>query len=1757
MPRTVRAVLSKGNYFSQVRRNELARMASFSPRTPQKVGVIEAPDEDFRRKLCHNGSLDLSICKKSITGFFCEFVMQEFEYRTTLHRSNHLLTGHRILGISTLPGMAVIELTLQVLRAEGYTLSDLCLQNILLERPITTDSSFDLELRISLDATGTQDVITVSSRRVNDTAGNEEDWFLNLRCKIQHARTYTSKKMHVDVLKQETVSTRSIDEFYGSVRKVGAVHAEVMRAQGNCFIGENHLLAELYLGAPAREHASDFYIPPVFLDGATLFPFFFHRVDKEVLYVPLCIETLQVFAPLEEACLVYVQRCLDHQGDSSDVLSSDYELYDRDGELAISITGYTAKRVRAHVDIDAKQWHVAPTNQPQIEVDAQENPASTNVEDATRTLHNAPAATSIESELCRIVARQLDQSEFTIDWEAGFYDLGMDSSHLLGVVRQLEEDFDVQLYPTLLFEQNTIQQLASYLNHEFGEGFWHDRIREKTEQRGQPVQKSELPQQLANHATSAILYESVWQKSDYSTASQPIVGPYVVFDIDRSNTEAFSSLLSHQQGDQCEVILVTPAEQYQEIGPRHYEVQPGDKLDYLRLLQSLEARQCYPQAFLNLWARAESEELPACVERLLQLNFYSACLLVQTLMEHRTGEKLTILSVSPQSDRLTPRLSECFPSAMNGFVRTLRNEYPRLDFRVMAIEAVSKSSKDSSQVSIDLMKTCLHELQVLENDELEVRYNSQQRWVKRFSQIADHTPSPHPLAPGEPATSPWKEGGVYLITGGLGKLGLQCAGYLARQTNLCLVLNGRRPWDKAAHEQVQKLEVLGAKVLYIAADISQTDEVEQLVGQIKREFGSLNGVFHLAGTTEDGLIARKNLGRIRSVLGPKISGTINLDAATKDEHLDFFVVFASLAGVVGNVGQADYAYANCFMDQYMRYRESLRTASKRYGKSLSIDWPFWAEGGMSLKDEQQQHMIKQYGLTPLDKETGFSTLEYALSNRPAQVIVLPKSAAKQLDRILPQATSNGSTSDASITLPDVSHGSSKNLSIETGSIQGTAATPHSCQDIAIIGLDGRFPQADSLEEFWDNLQNGRDCITEIPADRWEWKEHFELNRQALGKSYSKWGGFINDVDKFDASFFGITPRVAKLMDPQERLFLETCWKTIEDAGYSRATLGEYKVGVYAGVMWGQYQLFKTARPEGEISPSSFFASIPNWVSYFLNLHGPSIALDTMCSSSLTAIIMACDQIRSGAIDMALAGGVNLSIHPNKYAFLSMGKFLSSDGRCRSFGTGGDGYVPGEGVGAVLLKRLSRAIEDGDNIYGKIIGGSLNHGGKTAGFSVPNPQAQADVVREALQEYDIPSGTINYVEAHGTGTSLGDPIEVEGLAKVFQQDHSHGCAIGSVKSNIGHLESAAGIAGLVKVLLQMKYKTIVPSIHSEELNPELALQQSCFHVPQQVQPWLRQPVAQAGEVTFCPRRAGVSSFGAGGANAHLVVEEYKPMQLHQGIKSNPSCFGDQVFVLSAREEETLEYYAESMLKFLKKVSPPSSDAELLQQVKESVSKLAAAILKTSEDSVLAGATFSDLGFDEDSLSLLLLELSDRFGNAVQKVQFSLEMTQASLASSICRAQADSIEPGVLCRTVRLCDLAYTLQVGKESMRHRLAIVVASFDDLIFSLDQFMQKDKSVECIFQGAAPSRRSRSKPQIRDATKVEAIRQAVDERQLRQIARLWVSGEEIPWQELHPSGLSKRISLPTYPFAREKCWISLPESYASAQPSTANPGIS
>jgi acyl transferase domain-containing protein len=476
-------------------------------------------------------------------------------------------------------------------------------------------------------------------------------------------------------------------------------------------------------------------------------------------------------------------------------------------------------------------------------------------------------------------------------------------------------------------------------------------------------------------------------------------------------------------------------------------------------------------------------------------------------------------------------------------------------------------------------------------------------------------------------------------------------------------------------------------------------------------------------------------------------------------------------------------------------------------------------------------------------------------------------------------------------------------------------------DIAVIGVSGYYPGSTDMDGFWETLRSGTDRVTEIPADRWDWRPYYDRRRGQDQKSYGKWGSFLDDVTGFDAEFFGILPSAAEIMDPQARLFLENAWNLLEETGYLGVATHEKSTGVFVGVMYDTYgRIGATAWSKGRLAGADSASwLLANLVSYQFDFQGPSYAVSSACSSSLTAVHLACESIRHGECLMAIAGGANLILHPAHLASLAARSMLSPDGRCKAFDSRANGFVPGEGVGSVLLKPLAAAEADNDRIWGVIKASFVNAAGRTSGFAVPNPAAQTDLIAEAVRRAGIGPETIGYVEAHGTGTALGDPIEMAGIKAAFAgsaggdaDTERPRCAVGSVKANIGHLEGAAGIAGLTKLLLQLKHRQIAPCINLGMVNPMIDTESGRFYFPSELIEWASEPGV--------PRRGGVSSFGAGGAGAHVIVEEYRDER--PSAEATADADGEEeLFLLSARTPQHLRILTERTADLLTQADAP--------------------------------------------------------------------------------------------------------------------------------------------------------------------------------------------------------------------------------------------
>ncbi|MBQ1761701.1 MAG: SDR family NAD(P)-dependent oxidoreductase, partial [Aquincola sp.] len=837
-------------------------------------------------------------------------------------------------------------------------------------------------------------------------------------------------------------------------------------------------------------------------------------------------------------------------------------------------------------------------------------------------------------------------------------------------------------------------------------------------------------------------------------------------------------------------------------------------------------------------------------------------------------------------------------------------------------------------------------------------------------------PATRDLPPVPVAPARLRQGGAWLVTGGLGGIGRTLAEMLARRHGASLMLTSRTPLPPEAQwaslavgddvlavrlRWLLDLRRSGVDVQIVSADACDATAMAAVVSQACRRWGRLSGAIHAAGVPGGGLLNKRTPDEVARVFGAKVDGARVLLELLADEPLDALVLCSSLDAHRVTTAQADYAAANAVLDALAA------SARGRPAHVLSIAWDAWADVGMAFDaklPEPLRAVRAQRLRNALSRDQALAAFEQALGVGAAVVLVRsPADAApaasepivsiaapKRLpatreevfrrvealwrdllghDSIDPQANFfdvGGSSltmielrqrvmAEFGITLPIVEmFAASTTTRLAAGVhalLLGKGDVPLPAEPavrvgatergtaIAIVGMSGRFPGMRSLDEFWHNLENGVQSIRMLDEAELARAGARSRSDRAQVHRVSQY----EDADLFDAAFFGMSPREAELTDPSQRLLLLCAHEALEDAGYV-GRRPPPRTGVFAGVAASSYlatSLLPLLEADDDASMQISLGNDKDFaatrLSYKLDLQGPSVNVNTACSTSLVAVHQACRSLLGFECDLALAGGARVKAPMGAGYRYREGGILSPDGCCRAFDADARGTVFGSGAGVVVLKRLEDALRDGDVIHGVVLGSAVNNdGGRKVGFTAPSVRGQADVIFEALGVAGVEPETVGLVEAHGTATALGDPIEVAALSEVFRAStpRTGFCALGSVKTNIGHLDTAAGVAGLIKAVLALKHRRIPPSLHFERPNPQIDLAASPFYVPREARDWHAQG----------PRRAGVSSFGIGGTNAHVVLQEAPtPVEVReQGSRDA------QLLVLSARSGEGLRQAA---------------------------------------------------------------------------------------------------------------------------------------------------------------------------------------------------------------------------------------------------------
>jgi acyl transferase domain-containing protein/acyl carrier protein len=873
-----------------------------------------------------------------------------------------------------------------------------------------------------------------------------------------------------------------------------------------------------------------------------------------------------------------------------------------------------------------------------------------------------------------------------------------------------------------------------------------------------------------------------------------------------------------------------------------------------------------------------------------------------------------------------------------GLLRSARSEHPDCPLRTLDLEA--ESARERVQAALGV------------RDEPELAVRGAEVLAPRLG-VAQ---------PGGEALT--LASGTVLLSGGTGELGRQVAVHLVRAHAVRkLLLLSRRGEQAAGAEKLRaELQQLGAQVTIAACDVSCR---QQLAAQLQAlpAAAPLCAVFHCAGVLDDGPVESLSSQQLERVLYAKVDGAAHLDELTAALPLQAFVLFSSVAGLLGTAGQANYAAANAWLDALA----ARRRAHGRAGQSLA--WGLWEPAGEGMASRLRGpdlERLQRQGIVPLSAAAALRLLTAALGTADATLVPLqleattapaaallrellrgrsapPAIAAEGaavsghlaglaepareawlvelvkteaaavlglagsaaigadkalkelgLDSLMAVELRNRLAARTGTALPSTivfDHPSPQKLAAllltrlaaaprptaqrptQQARQQATPAAASPEEPIAIVAMACRLPGGiRDPEGYWQVLREGRDVVAPFPRERWDREAIYDPDPDAPGKSYCQHGGFVADIDQFEPEFFGISLREAQWMDPQQRLLLETAWEALERAGLAPGSLEGSSTGVFIGQMGSDYGNLTLAQPAalGGYASTGVAASVTSGrLAYLLGLQGPALTVDTACSSSLVAVHLACQALRRGECTLAIAGGVTVMTTPTTFIEFCRLRAVAPDGRCKSFAAQADGVGWSEGCGVLLLKRLTDAQRDGDQVLALIRSSAVNQDGKSQGLTAPSGPSQERVIRRALQDAGLQPADLDAVEAHGTGTRLGDPIEAGALAAVFAPGRQRPLYLGSAKANLGHTQAAAGVAGVMKLVLSLQQEQLPRTLHAEEPSPHIAWQGSGLALLQQAQPWPRSERV---------RRAGVSSFGISGTNAHVILEEAPPAPL---------------------------------------------------------------------------------------------------------------------------------------------------------------------------------------------------------------------------------------------------------------------------------------
>lgn len=1102
----------------------------------------------------------------------------------------------------------------------------------------------------------------------------------------------------------------------------------------------------------------------------------------------------------------------------------------------------------------------------------------------------------------------------------------------------------------------------------------------------------ETKKQLIKQENTDWFYEPIWEPIDLPEQKTKINKQNWLIFADRQGIAKILAKTLEEEGHS--VVLVEDGTQFLQSDNQRFIIDPKEKSHYEELFDKVTSSIGVPQNILHMWMVGNEKYN----NDFLELGFYSMIYLSQAIYKQRFFQKISLSVIADKMQNITgdePIIPE--KMAALAVCKVLPQEYP--NFICRSIDIVVPNEQEQIEMLVrSIIDECISNLggQV-------IGYRGSQRFKKNYKNIRDsQLLEALKLESGKPVQC-LRENGVYLITGGLGGIGLALSRYLAKAVHAKLILVSRTrlpdrsewvDWLKLNDnsntitekiKNILELEELGAEVLVLSADVADENQMEAVVKLAEEQFNEINGVIHAAGIVrvKSGQTPIEKISKndCEEQFHPKIQGVYVLYKLFEKRSIDFCLLISSLAPILGGLGHVAYAAANLFMDAFIE--NIIKNPNRNW---LCVNWAEWKYSGKSYQEYKVGSELDNIALTPeeginafrcvlslkekkrlvistvnlqnrieqwVEIETENNKEEYAKENKQEYSALSEKYNVYKSPRIrmekmitdiwlqfydVESVGKNENFFELGATSLDFIHLNSKiskmlkrNVPIETmfeyptieslashlcgeeeveesdnnASSEKFQVNGESCE-IAVIGMSGKFPKARNIHEFWDNLVGGVECISFF--------EDKELDEEGISPevyqnpNYIKAKGYLENADYFDAGFFNYSARDAELMDPQMRIFHECVWEALEDAGYNPETY-EGLIGLFGGATPNLYwevlaQMSQKYDAAGQFDSALLYDkdSLTTQISYKLNLKGPSNTIFTGCSTSLVAIDAACKALLANQCDIALAGGVTITLPAKSGYTYQDGMILSSDGHIRSFDAKASGMVFGDGAGVVVLKKLQDALNDGDNIYAVVKGSAVNNdGNRKVGYTSPSVKGQVEVIKAAQRNAGVNPESIGYIEAHGTATRLGDPIEFQALVKAFNTDKKGFCRIGTLKPNTGHMMCASGVAGFIKTVLILKNKVIPPNINFETPNSDIDFENSPFTMNVELTEWKR------GDY---PLRAGVSSFGIGGTNAHIILEEAPE------TKSSTRKRHWKMLTLSARTQDELDSMTDNLEAYLK-------------------------------------------------------------------------------------------------------------------------------------------------------------------------------------------------------------------------------------------------